>query len=108
MSSMNTIEANKIMNDTSDLAKQPALRKWQSKVYDKGPYQIPDYESFAAIVQEHERMAACIEELSAELERTRKENAKGVDEQDVEEKTKINEEWKAACDAVIRSDSWWY
>jgi peptidoglycan hydrolase CwlO-like protein len=58
------------MDNTSDLSKQPALRNWQSKVYDKGPYQIPDYENFAAIVQEHERMAAHIEELSAELERT--------------------------------------
>lgn len=43
---------------SEDLVKQPALRNWQSKVYDKGPYQIPDYESFAAIVQEHEQMWA--------------------------------------------------
>ena len=60
---------NKIMDDTSDLSKQPALRKWQSKVYDKGPYQIPDYESFAAIVQEHEQMAAHIERLTEKVER---------------------------------------
>ena len=50
-------------------AEQPALRKWQSKVYDKGPYQIPDYESFAAIVQEHEQMAAHIERLTEKVER---------------------------------------
>ena len=79
------------MDDTSDLSKQPALRNWQSKVYDKGPYQIPDYENFAAIVQEHEQMAAHIERLTEK----------------VEEKTKINQEWKAACDAAVRSDSWW-
>ena len=57
------------MDDTSDLSKQPALRNWQSKVYDKGPYQIPDYESFAAIVQEHEQMAAHIERLTEKVER---------------------------------------
>ena len=68
----------------SDLSKQPALRKWQKITYGKGPYQVPDYESMSAIVQEHERMAARIEELSAELERTRKENTKGGDEQDDE------------------------
>ena len=48
-------------------AEQPALRNWQSKVYDKGPYQIPDYESFAAIVQEHEQMATHIERLTEKL-----------------------------------------
>jgi hypothetical protein len=32
---------------------------------------------------------------------------KSKPEKKVEEKTKINEEWKAACDAAIRSDSWW-
>jgi hypothetical protein len=50
-------------------AEQPALRDWQSKVYDKGPYQVPDYESFAAIVQEHEQMAAHIERLTEKVER---------------------------------------
>jgi hypothetical protein len=50
-----------------DLAKQPALRRWQESVYGKGPYQVPDYESMAAIVQEHESMADRIEELEAKL-----------------------------------------
>ena len=31
-----------------------------------------------------------------------------INVEEKKEKTKINEEWKAACDAVIRSDSWWY
>jgi hypothetical protein len=57
------------MDDTSDLSKQPALRNWQSKVYDKGPYQIPDYENFAAIVQEHEQMAAHIERLTEKVKK---------------------------------------
>jgi RAB protein geranylgeranyltransferase component A len=52
----------------SDLVKQPALRRWQESVYGKGPYQVPDYESMAAIVQEHEQMADRIEELEAKLE----------------------------------------
>jgi len=47
-----------------DLVKQPALRRWQESVYGKGPYQVPDYESMAAIVQEHEQMASRIEELT--------------------------------------------
>jgi putative intracellular protease/amidase len=50
-----------------DLVKQPALRKWQESVYGKGPYQVPDYESMAAIVQEHEQMADRIEELEQKL-----------------------------------------
>jgi len=52
---------------SNDLAKQPALRRWQESVYGKGPHQVPDYESMAAIVQEHEQMAARIEELEADL-----------------------------------------
>jgi hypothetical protein len=52
---------------SDDLAKQPALRRWQESVYGKGPYQVPDYESMAAIVQEHEQMADRIEELEADL-----------------------------------------
>lgn len=51
---------------SDDLVKQPALRRWQESVYGKGPYQVPDYESMAAIVQEHESMADRIEELEAE------------------------------------------
>ncbi len=50
-----------------DLVKQPALRKWQESVYGKGPYQVPDYESMAAIVQEHEQMADRIEALEGGL-----------------------------------------
>jgi hypothetical protein len=50
---------------SNDLAKQPALRRWQESVYGKGPHQVPDYESMAAIVQEHEQMASRIEELEA-------------------------------------------
>lgn len=46
------------------IVRAPALRKWQESVYGKGPYQVPDYESMAAIVQEHEQMAIRIEELS--------------------------------------------
>ena len=57
-----------------DLSKQPALRNWQSKVYDKGPYQVPDYESFAAIVQEHEQMAAHIERLTEKLKAAQQES----------------------------------
>lgn len=52
---------------SDDLARQPALRRWQESVYGKGPYQVPDYESMAAIVQEHEQMASRIEELEAKL-----------------------------------------
>jgi len=52
---------------TDDLVKQPALRKWQESVHGKGPYQVPDYESMAAIVQEHEQMADRIEELQGKL-----------------------------------------
>jgi predicted metal-binding protein len=54
---------------TDELARQPALRKWQESVYGKGPYQVPDYESMAAIVQEHEQMASRIEELEAGLQK---------------------------------------
>jgi nitric oxide reductase large subunit len=50
---------------SDELSKQPALRRWQESVYGKGPYQVPDYESMAAIVQEHEQMADRIEELEA-------------------------------------------
>ena len=53
---------------SDDLVKQPALRKWQESVYGKGPYQVPDYESMAAIVQEHEQMADRIEEMEAKLD----------------------------------------
>jgi hypothetical protein len=56
---------------SDDLVKQPALRRWQESVYGKGPYQIPDYESMAAIVQEHEQMADRIEELEAKLEKVK-------------------------------------
>ena len=54
---------------SNDLSKQPALRRWQESVYGKGPYQVPDYESMAAIVQEHEQMADRIEELKRKLAR---------------------------------------
>lgn len=52
---------------SDDLVRQPALRRWQESVYGNGPYQVPDYESMAAIVQEHEQMAVRIEELEAKL-----------------------------------------
>jgi hypothetical protein len=79
------------MDDTSDLSKQPALRNWQSKVYDKGPYQILITKTSLQSCRSMSKMAAHIERLTEK----------------VEDKTKINQEWKAACDAAVRSDSWW-
>jgi len=45
------------------LAELPALRSWQESAKDKGPFQVPAYDEFALIVQEHEALSARLTEV---------------------------------------------
>jgi hypothetical protein len=86
---------------TNDLVKQPALRRWQESVYGKGPYQVPDYESMAAIVQEHEQMADRIEELEAKLSKSKALLAKAM-----KALAQIGKTYTADKNRLIHGDLW--
>jgi hypothetical protein len=45
--------------------RMPVLRAWQAFKRQAGPFQVPDYEDFAALVQEHEALAAALDAAEA-------------------------------------------
>jgi hypothetical protein len=47
------------------IERMPALRAWQASRHQAGPFQVPEYEDFAAIVQEHEALAAALDAAEA-------------------------------------------
>jgi len=56
---------------TSDLTSLPALRAWQEKARYDGPFQVPAYDDFALIVQEHEALSARLAEVERERDEAR-------------------------------------
>jgi hypothetical protein len=57
--------------DKDTLERMPVLRAWQASRHQSGPFQVPEYEDFAAIVQEHEALAReviALREAAAKVE----------------------------------------
>jgi len=54
-----------------DLTSLPALRAWQEKARYDGPFQVPEYGDFTAIVREHEALRDALAKAEAERDEAR-------------------------------------